>query len=60
MGDLLSKGIDLFMCSFNPAATSRTEQELRQEYDGHPENKEQREITVIPLVPTSVQAGRRG
>ena len=48
---LIKKDIDLFVCSFNPAATSTTEKELSRAYLGHKENTEQREITVIPMVP---------
>jgi Mg-chelatase subunit ChlD len=55
---LISKEIDLFMCSFNPAATSRTEKELSQLYLEHPDNTEEREITVIPMV--SKQPHQRG
>ena len=54
---LVSKGIDLFMCSFNPASTLKTEQELSQTYRDHPRNKDQREVTTIPLVPTSKHPG---
>ena len=57
MGKLVSKGIDLFMCSFNPMATLKTEEELSQTYLNHPSNKDQREVTTIPLVPTSKQSG---
>ena len=39
---LISKEIDLFMCSFNPAATSMTEKELSQLYLEHPDNTEER------------------
>jgi uncharacterized protein YegL len=48
--NLMSKEIDLFICSFNPAATSRTEKELSQLYLDHPDNALEREITVIPMV----------
>jgi uncharacterized protein YegL len=48
--NLISKEIDLFMCSFNPAATSRTEKELSQLHLEHPNNTEEREIIVIPMV----------
>jgi Mg-chelatase subunit ChlD len=47
---LHSKSIDLFFCSYNPAATSRTEEQLSQFYLEHPDNKEEREITVVPMV----------
>jgi len=43
------------MCSFNPAATARTEKELSQHYLNHPANTEQRDITAIALVPEQQQ-----
>jgi Mg-chelatase subunit ChlD len=51
VGNLIKRDIDLFFCSYNPAATRRTEEELAQQYLDHPENKEKREVTVIPMVP---------
>ncbi|KAL7561438.1 hypothetical protein ACA910_009294 [Epithemia clementina (nom. ined.)] len=54
---LVKRGIDLFMCSFNPTATSRTEQEISKQYRDHPNNRDQREATLIPLVPSTQQAG---
>mmetsp|Transcript_12850 Transcript_12850/g.19234 ORF Transcript_12850/g.19234 Transcript_12850/m.19234 type:complete len:1061 (-) Transcript_12850:89-3271(-) len=48
---LIKSDIDLFICSFNPAATSRTEEELAMKYLGHKDNHEQREITAIPMIP---------
>jgi hypothetical protein len=55
VGELIAKDIDLFMCSFNPAATARTEKELSQHYLDHPTNTEQRDITAIALVPEQQQ-----
>ena len=49
--NLMKQDIELFMCSFNPAATSRTEKELSQLYFNHLSNSEEREITTIPMVP---------
>ena len=57
VGALASKGIDLLFCSFNPSATSRTEQELSQQFLIHPANKAQREVTLIPLVPSGQGSG---
>ncbi|KAL7555469.1 hypothetical protein ACA910_006131 [Epithemia clementina (nom. ined.)] len=54
---LVKRGIDLFMCSFNPTATSRTEQEISKKYRDHPNNRDQREATLIPLVPSTQQPG---
>jgi len=51
INSLIKNDIDLFLCSFNPAATLRTEKELCMTYLDHKDNSEQREITVIPLVP---------
>ena len=49
---LLSKDIDLFFCSFDPNATSRTEEELSKSMKDHPDNKSpDRGITQIPMVP---------
>ena len=50
---LIKKDIDLFICSFNPAATATTEKELSRLYDSHPENTEQRQILCVPLVPAN-------
>jgi hypothetical protein len=52
---LVSKEIDLFFCSFNPLATSQTEQQLSKLYLEHPDNTEEREITLIPMVPKQHQ-----
>ncbi|KAL7561429.1 hypothetical protein ACA910_009286 [Epithemia clementina (nom. ined.)] len=54
---LVKRGIDLFMCSFNPTATSRTEQEISKKYRDHPNNRDQREATLIPLVPSTQHPG---
>lgn len=54
---LISKDINLFICSFNPAATSTTEQELSKHYLEHPENTEEHEVTVIPMVQLQEQHG---
>ena len=51
MGGLLEQNIDLFLCSFNPTSTSKTEKELSKTYLDHIDNTEQREITIIPMVP---------
>jgi preprotein translocase subunit SecA/uncharacterized protein YegL len=58
INNLISEEIDLFICSFNPAATSRTEKELSKLYLEHPDNTEEREVTVIPMV--SKQPHQRG
>ncbi len=47
---LLKNEIDLFFCSFNPSATSSTEQTLSTLYMNHPDNAEQRELVSIPMV----------
>lgn len=47
---LMSKDIDLFLCSFNPRATAATEEELSKIYLNHPDNTEEREITTIHMV----------
>jgi len=50
---LIKADIDLFICSYNPAATLQTEKELAMKYLGHRDNYEKREITAIPMVPES-------
>jgi len=52
---LISKDINLFVCSFNPVATSTTEQELSQQYFEHPDNTEGHEVTIIPMVQVQEQ-----
>lgn len=53
---LVSKDIDVFFCSFDPPATARTEEELLQSLIAHPDNKSDRGITRIPMVPNDQQA----
>ena len=48
---LISNDIDFLLCSFNPAATKTTEEELSKHYLAHRNNSEQREITSIPMIP---------
>uniref|UniRef100_A0A7S2Y4N2 VWFA domain-containing protein n=1 Tax=Entomoneis paludosa TaxID=265537 RepID=A0A7S2Y4N2_9STRA len=57
MGELLSKNIDLFLCSFNPDATSKTEEELCKQYATHSGNSDQRQVSVIPLVQANQSTG---
>jgi len=47
---LMSKEIDLFLCSFNPRATAPTEEKLSEMYLNHVDNTEEREITTIHMV----------
>ena len=51
ISSLLSRDIDLFFCSFNPNATARTEEEIQKGMKAHPDNKCERGITCIPMVP---------
>mmetsp|Transcript_1455 Transcript_1455/g.3038 ORF Transcript_1455/g.3038 Transcript_1455/m.3038 type:complete len:1794 (-) Transcript_1455:138-5519(-) len=48
---LIKNDIDLFFCSFNPAATLRTEEELSKKKLYHGENTDKCEIITIPMVP---------
>lgn len=48
---LIESEIDLFLCSFNPSATSLTEKTLSTLYLNHPRNTEQKEIISIPMIP---------
>lgn len=57
VGHLIKRNIDLFFCSFNPAATQQTEGELSQQYLDHSDNREQREVTIIPMVPMGSTTG---
>ena len=47
---LVKNDIDLFFCSFNPSATSTTENTLSALFMKHPENTEQRLIVSVPMV----------
>eukprot|EP00980_Cylindrotheca_fusiformis_P025927 scaffold14918_cov77-Cylindrotheca_fusiformis.AAC.1 len=51
VGDLITRDVDLFFCSFKPGATSRTEETISELYLEHPKNSEEREISLIPMVP---------
>eukprot|EP00980_Cylindrotheca_fusiformis_P018989 scaffold6361_cov124-Cylindrotheca_fusiformis.AAC.2 len=51
VGDLITRDVDLFFCSFKPGATSRTEVTISELYLEHQKNSEEREITLIPMVP---------
>lgn len=48
---LVENEVDLFFCSFNPSATSVTEEKLSTLFQKHPNNTEQRGIVSIPMVP---------
>ena len=50
VSNLLSKDIDLFFCSFDPSSTARTEDALLHGMKNHPDNKNERGITCIPMV----------
>lgn len=56
LGKLIKNEIDLFFCSFNPAATHETESHLTDQYLNHPENHDKRELTTIKMVDQSNQA----
>ena len=58
VGKLISRGIDLFICTFNPTETAQTEQQIVEAYRDHPGNKDEREVTVVPLIP-AVEESRR-
>ena len=51
ISSLLAKDIDLYFCSFDPNSTNRTEIELANALQKHPENKSERGMTSIPMVP---------
>jgi hypothetical protein len=51
--DVLEKDVDLFLCSFDPVATEKFEEEISKTYYDHPSNVEGREVTLVPLVPKS-------
>ena len=51
--ETLEKEVDLFVCSFDPVATEKFEEELSEAYYNHPSNVEGREVTLVPLVPKS-------
>mmetsp|Transcript_1454 Transcript_1454/g.3035 ORF Transcript_1454/g.3035 Transcript_1454/m.3035 type:complete len:1153 (-) Transcript_1454:103-3561(-) len=55
--NLIAKDINLVMCSFNPVATSRTEEELSDLYQNHPDNTGDQKITIIPIVNQQVKNG---
>ncbi|VEU39668.1 unnamed protein product [Pseudo-nitzschia multistriata] len=57
----LEKGVDLILCSFDPVATEKFEEEISNAYLGHESNVEEREVTVVPLVPkTAIGTTSRG
>eukprot|EP00977_Amphora_coffeiformis_P020936 scaffold8649_cov185-Amphora_coffeaeformis.AAC.7 len=56
LGNLIKREIDLFFCSFNPAATHETEKQFASQYLSHPENADKRELTTIKMVDQSSQA----
>jgi len=56
LGNLINRGIDLFFCSFNPAATKETEMIMAEQYLNHPDNKEGLEITTIKMIGESSTA----
>ena len=60
ISSLLSKDIDLFFCSFDPSATARTEEELSNSMKNHPDNKSDRGITRIQMVPRGHLLNRQG
>jgi hypothetical protein len=51
VSSLVKGNVDLFFCSFNPAATERFEDELSQAMKDHPESRNEFGITRIPMVP---------
>ena len=57
MSCLLSRDIDLFFCSFDPSSTVQTEEEFSNVMKNHPDNKSDRCITRIPMVPKSQLRG---
>ncbi|CAJ1966717.1 unnamed protein product [Cylindrotheca closterium] len=57
VGDLLARDIDLFFCSFDPVATSRTEQRLTDAYLKHAENTHEKEVACIPMVQSTQSMG---
>ena len=60
LSSLLAKDIDLYFCSFDPSATDRTEVEISSALQKHPENKSERGMTSIPMVPKGQQNSIRG
>jgi energy-coupling factor transporter ATP-binding protein EcfA2 len=54
---LLQKDIDVFICSFDPYATSKFEEDLSEVYNDHTSNTEGREITVVPLNSAPISQG---
>ena len=52
-GDLLSKGVNLLLCSYNNIATEAYEEALAGAYLQHSVNSEGREIKTLSMVPRS-------
>ena len=48
---MVTTGIDLFFCSFNPGTTARTEDKLSEYFVVHPDNGAEHGLTRIPMVP---------
>lgn len=51
VASLVAKDADLFFCSFNPAATERTEENLLKCFEQEADNVAEHSITRIPMVP---------
>ena len=48
---MVTKDINLFFCSFNPHATTKTEVELCTQFEKHSDNALELGVTRIPMVP---------
>ena len=53
VGEVLEKDIDLYLCSFDPVATEKFDEQISESYYDHISNVEGREVTLVPLVPKS-------
>ncbi|CAJ1966718.1 unnamed protein product [Cylindrotheca closterium] len=57
VSDMMAKDIDLFFCSFDPAATSKTEQRLTDAYFKDAGNSHEKQVACIPMVQSNQSMG---
>jgi uncharacterized protein YegL len=57
ISSLVANNTDLIFCSFNPAATERTENELSQAMKDHPDSANDNGVVGIPMIPKSNSQG---
>lgn len=51
VSSMITKGVNLLICSYNPIASAHMEQTLSEEYFTHPGNTKGKEVKCISMVP---------